>query len=161
MALDLGIPFISKDDVKEILFDRLGWRDRAWSRRLSLASFDLLYYVVDAQLRSGRSLIVEANFRPPWATQRFRALKRRYDFVPVQVFLTAEPAVILDRFKQRVASGQRHPGHVDKVYIEELPKTLMDYRPLDIGGHLLERDMTDFEALVYENLKRRLEEILF
>ncbi len=161
IATDLALPFISKDDVKEILFNHLGWQDRTWSRRLSLASFDILYYMVDAQLEAGRSLIVEANFRPPWATQNFRALKNRHSFMPIQIFLTAEPATIRDRFKHRAAAGQRHPGHVDEIYIEELPKTLADYRPLEIEGHLFELDSTDFDALAYENLKRRLEKILY
>jgi len=156
----LYLPFIGKDDVKELLFDRLGWQDRDWSRRLSLASFDILYHILDAHLRVGRSLVVEANFRPPWATQRFQALQNRYEFVPIQIFLQAPPPVILDRFKRRAASGQRHPGHVDDVYAEALPETLGDYRPLDIGGCLLELDTTDFEALMYDNLKDRLEAIL-
>jgi predicted kinase len=160
IAKDLRFPFISKDDVKEILFDRLGWQDREWSRRLSLASFDILYYILDAHLQVGRSSVVEANFRPPWATQRFRALKSRYNFVPIQIFLKADTPVILDRFKRRAASGQRHPGHVDDVYAEALPETLGDYRPLNIGGRLLELDTTEFETLTYDNLKGRLEVIL-
>jgi predicted kinase len=162
VAEDLDWPFISKDDIKEILFDHLGWQDRAWSRRLSLASFDILYHILDAQLKAGRPLVIEANFRPPWATQRFQALKRRYNFVPIQIFLTAETAVILERFKQRAASGERHPGHVDEVYIKELRESLEEgvYRPLDIGGHLLELDATDFEAMAYDSLRRRLDEAL-
>jgi 2-phosphoglycerate kinase len=32
LAGALSLPFIHKDGIKEILFDVLGWRDRAWSR---------------------------------------------------------------------------------------------------------------------------------
>jgi predicted kinase len=29
LAEELALPFISKDDIKELLFDGLGWEDRA------------------------------------------------------------------------------------------------------------------------------------
>ena len=34
LAQALGFPFINKDDIKEILFDTLGWHDREWSKKL-------------------------------------------------------------------------------------------------------------------------------
>jgi len=34
MANELHLPFVNKDSIKELLFDHLGWHDRAWSRKL-------------------------------------------------------------------------------------------------------------------------------
>src|SRR5438046_2407448 len=74
LAADLALPLVTKDDIKERLFDRLGWRDRAWSRLLGQATYDLLYYFSELLLAGGRSFVVESNFHPDEATPRFRAL---------------------------------------------------------------------------------------
>jgi tRNA uridine 5-carbamoylmethylation protein Kti12 len=34
----LDMPVLSKDGIKEILFEELGWHDREWSKRLGRAS---------------------------------------------------------------------------------------------------------------------------
>ena len=41
LARELCLPLISKDGIKEILFDTLGWHDREWSKKLGHASFEL------------------------------------------------------------------------------------------------------------------------
>ncbi len=63
IATQLNIPFLHKDGFKEVLFDSLGCGDRAWSSRLSKASFELLFYSVEANIACGRSVILEGNFR--------------------------------------------------------------------------------------------------
>src|SRR5688500_5640391 len=52
LADALGLALFSKDMFKEILFDTLGWSDRAWSRRLGVASIALLVRVAEAELRA-------------------------------------------------------------------------------------------------------------
>lgn len=42
IAQALGLPFLNKDGIKEIPFDTLGAKDRAWSRQLGVASTALL-----------------------------------------------------------------------------------------------------------------------
>jgi predicted kinase len=115
LAQDLALPLISKDDIKEILFDHLGWRDRAWSMKLGGASFELLFYFVESQLAAGQSLVVETAFIPRFSTPRFLALRERYDFRPIQVLCTANVEVLFARFTGRTATGERHPGHVDHL----------------------------------------------
>jgi adenylate kinase family enzyme len=52
IAQKFRLPLISRDDIKESLFDSLGWHDREWSKQLGVASYQLLYYFS----RSCRSL---------------------------------------------------------------------------------------------------------
>src|SRR5213079_1899630 len=84
IAAELGLPLITKDGIKELLFDSLGWSDRDWSRRLGRATYPLLYYFVEAQLRAGRSHVVESNFYPAYSAEAFRALRRAHRFEPFQ-----------------------------------------------------------------------------
>ncbi len=156
LAHDLHYPFVSKDAIKEQLFDHLGWEDRAWSRKLSQASFELLYYWCTAQVQAGQSLIIEANFKPQHATPRLRELKAAHEFALIQLLLTADKDVVLERFRQR--TGQRHPGHVDEVYLPELTRSLEQevYQCLAVDGVCIELDMTDFSAFNYNALLDKL-----
>jgi predicted kinase len=38
-----SLPLIGRDDIKESLYDSLGYSDRKWSKKLGAASYDLLY----------------------------------------------------------------------------------------------------------------------
>src|SRR5687768_2133644 len=71
LSADLKLPLICKDDIKETLFDTLGWRDREWSRKLGAATMRLLYMWVEEELAAGRSFIVECNFKVEYDTPIF------------------------------------------------------------------------------------------
>jgi len=146
IASEFHLPFIHKDGIKELLFDTLGWSDRAWSRKLGAASMALLYHFVEVQLRAGQSCIVESNFIIPLATSNFLALKKKYDLEPLQLQCHCEGNVLFERFKQRAASSERHPGHVESLNLEEFKPTLLEGKldTLDIGGTSSEIDTTYF-----------------
>lgn len=145
------LPMISKDGFKEILFDGLGWKDREWSRTLSVTSLRLLFYVLSVELGVGRSLIVESNFDPEFDTQRFLALKRARPFVPFQILCHTQAGVLAERFAHRAESSERHPGHVDHILVNELDPEALQHRhsALGVGGSLVEVDTTDFSAIDY------------
>jgi predicted kinase len=154
IAADLRLPLIYKDGVKEILFDSLGWSDREWSRRLGLASYDLLFHFVAAQLAAGASLVVESNFSSIHDTPRFLALKERYGFEPIQILCYADGEVVLERFRSRASSPDRHPGHVEGANMAEFAPRLLRGRAasLAIAGTLMEVDTTDFARVDYAAL---------
>jgi predicted kinase len=64
LARHYGAPLICKDTIKEPLLDVIGATDRAGSRRLSDASFAVMFALVRDGLRAGTDLILEGNFRP-------------------------------------------------------------------------------------------------
>ena len=154
LAADFQLPFIYKDGIKEILFDRLGWKDKQWSKLLSLASFDLLYYFVESLLKSGKSLIVEANFKTQVDTEKFLTLKSQSEFVPFQILCRAEPEILLERFRSRASAPERHPGHIDHLTEGDIRASLRhgEYQALAIGGQLIEIDTTDLAQVNYHNL---------
>lgn len=158
LAQELRLPFVHKDGPKELLFDCIGWSDRAWSRKLGRASVEILFYFAESLLRAGQCFIVESNFSPPFHAERFLKLKQQYDFEPFQIQCICDGNVLFERFKQRAESGVRHPGHVDKLNYEEFKPILLKgrYDPLEIGGRIYEVDTTDLACLDY---KKILEEI--
>jgi predicted kinase len=170
LAAAFVLPLMTKDTIKESLFETLGAdcsqsaSDRAWSRRLGGASMELLYLYVESQLAAGRSCVVEGNFVAAYGTPAFRRLAARYAFLPVQVNCVADPAVLAARFRERALSGERHPGHRDHLPRGPRLDSPTDVRyplpgrfaPMDIGGHVIELDTSDFARLDYEGLCARI-----
>jgi predicted kinase len=154
LAADLCLPFFNKDGIKEILFDTLGWKDRDWSRKLGIASYELLYHSIEAQVRAGKSLVIESNFTNGPATTRLREMKVRYAVETLQIQCMTDGEVLFNRFKERAESGERHPGHVDATTYDEMRDILLKGRhdPLDIGGPIIEVDTTDFAAIQYNQV---------
>jgi hypothetical protein len=64
LARHFGVPLICKDTIKEPLLDVIGAPDRVGSRRLSDASFAVMFALARDCLRAGTDLILEGNFRP-------------------------------------------------------------------------------------------------
>jgi predicted kinase len=143
LATRLRMPLLAKDDVKEALFDALGTGDRAWSRRLGAATYDVMFAVAARLLASGVDCILESNFTEPEPLRRLPAR------TTVQLYCDVPPDVVLERYARR----RRHPGHLDETILEELPASLAanTWRPLELGGETIVVDTrapVDVEALV-------------
>ncbi len=151
LAADLRLPLLTKDTIKEILFDTLGWSDRAWSRRLGGAAMELLYAGIEAQLRAGCACVAESNFRAVWAVPRFQALQARYGFRPIEINCRSDGPRLLARFQTRAADPTRHPGHVEAADLADLTAELLrgSYPDLALGGPVLTIDTTDFATVDY------------
>jgi len=108
LGLHWSVPVFCKDDIKEALFEVLGQGDRAWSRRLSEASFTTLVNLARRQLSLGQSCIVEGNWRAVNVPGLEPVLGASH---ALQIWCCAEPAEIVRRFTAR----SRHAGHLDAL----------------------------------------------
>ncbi len=145
LARDLRLPLVSKDDIKETLFDTLGWSDDVeWARQLGIASWNVLYQHVEHLLAAGLSAITESNFEARFADERWRQINVRQDCRFIQLLCWADDAIVTQRYVARIADGSRHPGHVDRMSTDEYGAaslrsryTLLDLpgqqRPVDTG----------------------------
>lgn len=154
IAREFRIPIISKDDIKEALFDSLGARDREWSKKLGLASYKVLYKLLDSLLRAGQSIILESNFKPEFDNERFLDFQKKYDFSILQIMCKTDGEILFERFKKRSESGERHPGHVDDENYDEFKDVLIkgELKALNIGGEVFALDTTDFESIDYDSI---------
>ena len=122
LAQILGYPLISKDTIKESLFDSLGTYLSGnldapeLSRLLSRAAMDLLW-----SLASGcPQVILEANFRPRSAHERahLTALEGR----KLEIYCHCTPEEAARRFRERAERERHHPAHSMKTLSAELLK---------------------------------------
>jgi predicted kinase len=123
LAAHFAVPLVSRDSLKEVLFDTLGPGDRTWSRQLGRASFGLLHHVMALVMATGGGLVVENAFHPVDAGW-IGDLAMRYRYRCLEVVMAAPATVLLQRFRLRARSDARHPGHVDQDNQEELAMAL-------------------------------------
>ncbi len=158
LAAGLSWPLMTKDMIKEELYEVLGGEDIEQSRRLGHASIMLLLQFAEVQVAAQRSCLVECNFRRRWHNVHFRALQERYPYEPLQVLCRASHSVLAERYRRRAESGERHPVHMDAGRLGEYDEALVREQsvPLEIGGRVIEVDTTDFAAIDYAALVEQI-----
>lgn len=159
----LGIPMLSKDDIKERLFDTVGFQSREEKVALGVGAMEIMYYAAGQMLSAGGSVILENNFETR-SIPGVKALIERCKCRTVTVELTGEAEVIYRRFLHRDLLPERHRGHVVNTRYPEPPGQSAEYKPMsleqfiegftrrgmvgfDIGGPRVVVDVTDLSRV--------------
>ncbi len=158
LAQELNLPLVVKDDLKAILLDAYGWKDRETSTQAGSTSYKLMDYIITEQLRVGNSLIVESTFDPKYDDARFQAWQETYGVHYIQVYCYADADTIRQRFKERAASDDRHVSYAEgEAGLQNLEKYIQQgINPLGIGGTLIKVDTTDFEKLAWASILQQI-----
>jgi predicted kinase len=160
LARDLAAPLLSKDGIKEPLLDTLGAPDRTASRRLSDASFAVLFALADEYLPPLGTVVIEGNFRPGEHEPELRALLARHEPMSCTQLLCRVPEPLRqERLAARAADAARHPGHRDGVWVAQAGVSGDGF--LDIAGPrlILAGDTLDPAhscALIHSLINRQL-----
>ena len=95
------MPLVSKDAIKEALFEAVGTGDFEWASILSRAADAAL-----VRIAAALDACVLDNY---WRPETVEQLRAAVHAPMVEVFCRVDPAVAADRFLARV----RHSGHAD------------------------------------------------
>ena len=126
LGTEFGYPILEKDDLKEALFDTVGFECYAEKRRLDLAAAAVLLRAADAMLKAGTSLIIVNNFR----TDMEEAVQNMLDSnqcICVTVFFTGNADVFYKRYVERDLAHARHLGHIVQDHYPPHPGDCTDY----------------------------------
>jgi len=136
LAAELRIPLVSKDTIKEALFDALGTGDLEWSQQLGRAAHHVMYALA-ADLES---VVVESHFWQGVSEVDLQSLGRPL----IQVYCRCPMDIAVDRYKRRAQSEDRHPGHLPKHQSDEVIArwASIEPQPLQLEGPLIEVDTT-------------------
>lgn len=150
----LHIPLVSKDMIKESLFDSLGYSDREYSKKIGVGSYRVMYLFIEELIKNKISLITETAFSSEYDSKIFNNLISKYSPKVLQIVCDTEKTVLFPRFVARSESGERHPGHVDHVNYQEFENKLKseEYVPLDIAGRTIKIDTTNLDTIDYEGV---------
>lgn len=162
IAAQFNLPWVSKDGIKETLFDALHWRNRRGGSLLSDATQALLFHFAGILLAAQRPFLLESNFRPRRDGEAFRRLAERYPFRPFQVHCDAPADLLVHRFLSRWQAGRRHPGHADYLTAQDVAQDIRagEFGPLDVGGRLVHLDTSCFETIDFDALYKAIREEL-
>ena len=139
LGTSLGLPVITKDDVKEALATPFPTGDRDWSRQLGAAAYGALFAVAELILSAGHGLVLESNFRAGISDAPLLALAR---VAPTVVIVCRIPDPLRrQRFEERAARG-RHRVHIDSAVLDEWREDDAEF-VIDIGTPRLIVDTAD------------------
>jgi len=148
--------FVSKDALKERMFDALGWSDKAWSLKVSAASHRIMDDIIAQELRAGHPVIVESNFKHGIDSERFRNIQAQYGCPLLQILCWADGETVYRRFAGRIGTEARHKGHVEALPLETIHQEFLAIKgkdkPLDISGTTIELDTSDIDAIAYQKI---------
>lgn len=105
------LPVISKDAVKELLFDNVGFQSREEKVKLGTASMEIMYYAAGQLMKAGQAFILENNFEYS-SEPGIKKLLEKYQYSVLTITLTGDYKVIYRRFLERESSPDRHRGHI-------------------------------------------------
>lgn len=172
----LSVPVFSKDDIKERLFDTVGFKSREEKNALGVGAAEIMYYAAGQVLSAGGSVILENNFETR-SIPGMKALIERCKCRTVTVELAGEAEVLYRRFLSREGSPQRHRGHVVNTCYPEPPGQAGEYSPMsleqfisgvtgrgmagfDIGGPRIVVDVTDLSKVDCANVAEQVRKLV-
>lgn len=121
LSKSLKLPLISKDKIKEQLFDEIGFQSREEKNQLGATAMQLMYGMADELMRCELPFILENNFENA-SREGLMELLNRHGYWGITVTMTGDYHVIYDRFVDRNQSPERHRGHVvNDCYPEKEP----------------------------------------
>jgi predicted kinase len=161
ISLRYNLPLVCADELKELMSDRIGkWDDFEIFDSVSKAAYDLVYHMTSLILSTGKSCIIEAFLLPEMAEPRIADLKKKYNCRIFQLQLRADAEKIIERYKRRHESGERHPCHPGNIPVDEFIEQKGKSKKVNVDGETILLDTTDFKKIDYAPLFNRLDKLL-
>lgn len=175
LAEAFGLPVISKDRIKECMYDTIGFRSREEKVKLGTASMQIMYDLAEELMKSARPFILENNFENV-SKEGLLTILEKYEYKAITVTLTGDYKIIYQRVLERNRDPGRHPGHVVndcypgskeinnpvqisyESFVEGITQRGMD--SFTANGPQIILDTTDFGRLDREDLVRRIQDIV-
>lgn len=149
LARELNLMYFCKDDIKEILVDQIGYRDRAENLKLSHATFFMMSHAISNMQMDG-ILLLESNFK----YHELDILREKHQDVQfISLFLTGDVNVLYERYLKR--QKNRHVAHLStgEIPFDIFKESMFSYDSIKCLGQSYLIDTTD-DHHVYENIKK-------
>ncbi len=149
---DLGLMLISKDDIKEYLYERYGSSSTVESMLHGRLAVAVIYAMSRLLVIEKRPHVLESAFNNRFAPADFKDYNST-EVRSLEIHCSLSEHVRLERFRRRASEGHRHLGH--KNADDKGAGNASDFDPLDIGD-LISIDTEQFNDDDYANLKRQV-----
>ena len=122
----LNLPILEKDNIKEELFDVIGFKNYPEKQLMDVAATSVLLRIADDLLSAGQSILMVNNFRND-AKEALQKLIDKHHLRCVLVFFDGNADVFYERYVERDVKHLRHLGHVLQDRYPPLPGDSHDY----------------------------------
>ncbi len=141
-----GFPMLEKDELKEVLFDTVGFSCYAQKRQLDHAANAVLFQVMGKMMETGKPFIVVNNFSENGA-EILEGLLADHGYEPLTVFFGGDADVFYERYIRRDNNHERHPGHIVQEHYPLLPGESGDYEMTrgEFAEKFEKRGMSEFK----------------
>lgn len=168
---------ISQDEIKERLFDEIGYDNIKEKEAITTQSWERYYQKMEDEMKQGIRLISDYPFSDKQKS-RIKNLCDQYDYQVITIRLIADFDILYERQRKRDLDQNRHLSHIVSSYhlgdtMEDRSKAdcLVSYdefmnRCKNRGygtfqlGYLIELDMSNFERVNYHNVLEELKKQL-
>ena len=152
----LEIPFFSKDEIKEILYDSFSCEnlDYGAKRKLGATSYSIFYYIMEEQLKVGKSLIVESNFVKE-SVPIIKKLLNKYNYKSITIRFEGDLHILHKRFLKREYSTERHIGLVANGLFDDFKnfeQAATKSKEFKISNNEILVDTTDFSKVNFDEI---------
>lgn len=152
----LKMPFFSKDEIKEILYDSSGNTnlDYEAKRKIGASSYAVFYYIIEEQMKVGLPLIVESNFVKE-SIPIIKDLLNKYYYKSITIRFEGDLQTLHKRFLKREYSDERHIGLVSNGVFddfENFKKTSVKAKEFKINNNEILVDTTDFSKVDFDGI---------
>ena len=145
LSMELGVPCLIKDTLKEIACDAIGYETREENRELSIAAVNSMIYVFNQTAKVGEDIILEANFRND-EIKEIQEIAEDNDYQVLLISLVGDINLLYQRFLDRLPS--RHIAH-KSLHLDYSLESFADYieelREQDVIFPNHQIDMTDLD----------------
>lgn len=135
----------TKDSIKEILGDSIGFQNREENKKLSNATIEIMCHIFSGIVITGNSLILEANFHEDELKKlHFIADENQYDVLTI--ILRGDTDVLYRRYLHRMNEENRHPVHLTTTLDvkEDFVRVAEWIRSEKVIGETMVVEATDF-----------------
>ncbi len=141
-------PLLTKDDLQEIIYDKLGIGDSDWQKKTAATAYRLLDHFLHQLMQTDSSVIIEGNLARAYEYERFRHLEQKFGYRIIQIRCGGNGEILLQRLIERAHEPTRHPGHNDLAKLEALKEVYKNPFPeaLSADWPLLDIDTTQADT---------------
>lgn len=168
---------LSPDEIKEKVWDAVGFSNQEEKEQLILKSWASYYQQLELYLREGKTVLSDYPFSEK-QKPTLQRLTRKYEYQVITIRLIAEFEVLFDRQRKRDMDEKRHAGHILTSYHQG--EQIVDRRSADalvsyaefkqryqtrgyetfFLGHLLEVNVNDFRTVNYDDIEVAVRQFL-
>lgn len=171
----LELTVISKDDIKEVLFDTIGFKSRTEKLNLGAASTKIMYHFSELMMIGKRSFILDNNFENIDRAE-LSGLLKKYGYEAITILMDGDIDAIYNRFVERDKDPTRHPGHVlnteysngdtlpnsvSTIGIDDFERIYTERGMRDFNiGNVMSLDCTEIDNINYQEVLRTIQRMM-